>query len=229
MTSNRFLLTLSGIQLALFVPLAWWAHRHPHSAVELTMTHRLQKKRSPFWRMAIRALSTLAGEAMLLNVLVVPTAIIFWKRRLRLEAAMTLGISWTSALVRTVIKQAVNRPRPSPLLVHMSRHKKTKSFPSGHVTSCVDFWGWLVALNILLMRGHSPQRMALLGLPSVFVVLVGPSRIYLGEHWATDVVGGYLFGGGWLALFLQLYLVLRENSVLAGPLSDSELFVMEMR
>jgi membrane-associated phospholipid phosphatase len=216
MKFNRFLFALSGVQLALFVPLAWWAHRHPHPSVELTMTHRLQEKRSPFWRMAIRAFSTLAGEAMLLNVLVIPTAIIFWKRRLRLEAAMTIGISWTSTLVRTVIKQTVNRPRPSPLLVHMSRHKKTKSFPSGHVTSSVDFWGWLVALNILLMRRHPPQCLALLGLPTVFVVLVGPSRIYLGEHWATDVVGGYLFGGGWLALSLQLYLALRENGVLAG-------------
>ena len=46
-----------------------------------------------------------------------------------------------------------------------------------------------------------------------FVVLVGPSRMYLADHWLTDVVGGYLFGGGWLCFSLRLYLSLREKDV----------------
>jgi len=46
------------------------------------------------------------------------------------------------------------------------------------------------------------------------VVLVGPTRIYLGDHWTTDVLGGYLFGGTWLSLSLWLYLTLEKKRVL---------------
>ena len=55
---------------------------------------------------------------------------------------------------------------------------------------------------------------ALASLPALFVVLVGPARIYLGVHWASDVLGAYLFGGSWLALSLRLYLALRNRKML---------------
>ena len=208
---DRVMLALSTIQLALFAPIAWWAHKHPQPPVELAIIDVVQKKRPPFLQFVIRTLSTLAGSAALLNVLVVPTAIVLWRRRLRLEATMAIGISWTCALVRILIRQVVSRPRPNPLLVHISARKQTKSFPSGHVTSSLTFWGWLFALGILQWRGSRPWQKALLSLPAMCIVLVGPTRIYLGEHWATDVLGGYLFGGGWLGLAVQVYLFLKNK------------------
>jgi membrane-associated phospholipid phosphatase len=210
MKGNRFLIAVSLLQFALFVPIAWWARKHPQPPLELAVTYALQWKGSSFPREAVRALSTIAGSASLLNVLVVPTALLLWKQHWRLEAVLTVGISWSNALARTLIKQLVYRPRPSPLLVPMSGRKKTKSFPSGHVCSSVDFWGWLAAVSLL--RGTTPWHKGLAGFAVLCLVCIGPSRVYLGDHWATDVLGGYLFGGGWLGLFLQLYLVLRARS-----------------
>jgi hypothetical protein len=70
---DQLLLVLSTVQFVLFVPLAWWAHKHPRPPVELAMTHVLQKKRSPFLQLVIRIVSTLTGSSASLNVLVVPT------------------------------------------------------------------------------------------------------------------------------------------------------------
>jgi undecaprenyl-diphosphatase len=205
---DQLLLLTSMVQFALFAPLAWWAHKHPQPPVEVGMTHLLQKKQPAFLHDATLVLSTLSGSAVLLNILVVPTALVLWKRHLRLEAVMTLGISWASALVRIVIKEVVDRPRPSPLLVHTTKRSRKTSFPSGHVASSVGFWGWLFALGMLLRKEAPRWQKGWLSLPLLFVVLVGPSRMYLGDHWLTDVLGGYLFGGGWLCFSLRLYLKL---------------------
>ena len=213
MKRDQLLLITSMVQFALLAPLAWWAHKHPQPPVEVGITDIFQKKRSAFLHYAIRILSTITGSAILLNVLVVPAAVALWKRHLRLEAIMTAAISWTSALTRMVIKVLVARPRPSPLLVHTTKPSRKGSFPSGHVASSVDFWGWLFVLGILLVKGNRQWQKGLLSLPALFIVLVGPTRIYLGDHWSTDVLGGYLFGGGWLCLSLRLYLSLREKSV----------------
>src|SRR5438105_1984765 len=73
----------------------------------------------------------------------------------------------------------------------------------------------LFALCIILFRGKHWWRTALLIISALFFVLVGPSRIYLGDHWASDVLGAYLIGGIWLAMSLWLYLYLRGRGVLA--------------
>jgi len=186
------------------------------------MTHLFQKKHSAFLHYATIVVSTLSGSAVLLNILVVPTALVLWKRNLRLEAMMTLGNSWTSTLVRMVIKEVVDRPRPSPLLVYTTKRSRKTSFPSGHVASSLGFWGWLFALGMLVMKENRRWQKGLLSLPLLFVVLVGPSRIYLGDHWLSDVLFSFLFGGGWFCLSLRLYLRLREKGVLTREQSSRE-------
>jgi membrane-associated phospholipid phosphatase len=119
--------------------------------------------------------------------------------------------SWSMLLVRALIQQLVHRPRPSPLLVHVTRHQKSKSFPSGHVTSALSLWGWLLGIGLIRHADLAGRQKALLGIPALFIAFTGPSRVYLGEHWTSDVLGGYLLAGGWVGLCLQLYLLLRKR------------------
>ncbi|HEV2662334.1 MAG TPA: phosphatase PAP2 family protein [Ktedonobacteraceae bacterium] len=209
MKRSRLLVASSILQFALFVPVAVWARKHPHPPVELAMTHAFQRKRSSFLQKLVQGISGIVGSAVLLNILVLPTAFLLWRRNWRLEAILTMAISWLGVLVRVSVAQFIKRPRPSPTLVAMSDDKGTKSFPSGHVCSSVGFWGWLATIS--LIRGTTPWHKALAAFAALCLVIVGPSRVYLGDHWVTDVVGGYLFGGGWLALCVQLYLVLRTG------------------
>jgi undecaprenyl-diphosphatase len=54
----------------------------------------------------------------------------------------------------------------------------------------------------------------LLSIPALIIILIGPSRVYLGDHWASDMLGGYLLGGSWLTLAMRIYLKLRKGGVL---------------
>ncbi len=202
------ILPLSALaQLALFVPVVWWARRHRQQpAGEVAFTQLMQKKQTSFVRRFIQAVDSLTCSAALLNILVVPLAGILWKMRLRLEALMILATCWTSIVMRTALKDMVDRKRPHPFFVRVSKKARTQSFPSGHVVSSVCLWGWLFALAVSSKNKALPGRRTLLGISALIMAFSGPARIYLGEHWATDVIGGYLLGGGWLCLALSIYL-----------------------
>jgi undecaprenyl-diphosphatase len=118
-------------------------------------------------------------------------------REARLVAAVTLG---AGALVE-VLKAVVDRPRP-PVSVQLAVETNA-SFPSGHTVLATAVLGVLAAL--LARRSGSPAVRAVL--PSVAVavaVLVGLSRLYLGVHWASDVLGAWLLGCCWLVLCLTV-------------------------
>lgn len=107
------------------------------------------------------------------------------------------------SLLNTAIKVAVARPRPTVADVRILQHASGYSFPSGHVTSYTVLFGFLIGLAFMHLR--AAWRWALAAVLAVPIVLVGPSRIYLGDHWASDVLGGYLLGALWLSIVLHTY------------------------
>ena len=205
-----FLLIASALQFALLIPLARWANKHRHPPLDIAITHLIQKKDPSFMRHLVLVINFILSSVASLSILVVPLALLMWKMRLRLEALITIASCWTGGLVRTGIKWLVGRPRPNPLLVKVTKQSGGKSFPSGDVSSAVIVWGWLAALGLMRQESKLGEKL-LFSLPVLPIALVGPARVYLGDHWMTDVLGGYLFGGGWLSLTLSLYLFLRER------------------
>ncbi len=209
------LLTLDAIVIALFTFLAIWVAHHPVLAIDVTITRAFQANQSPWLRYAMLAVSYIGNVMALSAGLVVLSAILFWILDLRLEAILVVAVSATSAILYSLIKLIVARPRPSASLVQIIQAASGQSFPSGHVMSYVAFWGLLFSLGVILFRGQHWWRSALLIISALFVVLVGPSRVYLGDHWTSDVLGAYLLGGIWLAMSLWLYLYLKGRGMLA--------------
>jgi len=209
------LLVVYGIMLALSALLAVWVAYHPVLAIDVTITRAFQENQSPWLRYTMIAASYIGNVTALSLGLIVLAAVLFLLVDLRLEAIMVVVVSATSALLNWLIKLVVARPRPSASLVDIIQATSGQSFPSGHVMSYVAFWGLLFSLGVILFRGKHWWRTALLIVSALFVVLVGPSRIYLGDHWATDVLGAYLIGGLLLGLSLWIYLFLRGQGVLA--------------
>jgi membrane-associated phospholipid phosphatase len=209
------LLTIDAILLALFAFLAIWIAYHPVLAIDVTITRDFQANESPWLRYTMLAVSYIGNVMALSAGLIVLAAILFWILDLRLEAILVVVVSATSDILNSLIKLIVARPRPSASLVEIIQAASGLSFPSGHVMSYVAFWGLLFSFGVILFRGKHWWRTALLIISALFVVLVGPSRIYLGDHWASDVLGAYLLGGIWLAMSLWLYLYVKGRGVLA--------------
>ncbi len=210
------LLQIYGLQLTLFGLLAWFVHVHPILPLDVAITRSFQQNQAPWLRITMLAISY-PGSSLLLPVLVLLTVGVFWVVGSRLEAVFVGGLSTISLLLNLLVKVQVSRPRPTANLVHIIQAALGYSFPSGHVMAYIAYWGLLSSFGVILFEGKHWWRIALLTTSAAFVVLIGPSRIYLGDHWASDVLGAYLIGGVLLGLAVALYLPLKERSVLETP------------
>lgn len=216
---------LIGIYIGIFIlfgALAFFVRVHPILAIDVAITQEFQEYRPAWLNGLMVAVSYLGNNSLLFSLLILLAAIIFWEVQLRLEALMIVGLSIVSTILNVSIKLLISRPRPATPIVLVIQHAVGYSFPSGHVMSYVAFWGLLFSLGLILLKRDRWWHYALLVISGLFVVLVGPSRIYLGDHWASDVLGAYMFGGLLLGLTLWLYLALKNRGVLAAPPKPGE-------
>lgn len=217
-----FLLLGDAVQFVLFGALAVFVHIHPILPLDVAITRDFQANQSPWLRITMLAISY-PGSSFVLPALVVLTVVIFWSLGDRLEAVFVAGLSSFSLLLDLLVKLLIHRPRPSTGLVKVIQSAIGYSFPSGHVMAYVAYFGLLFAFGILLFQGRHWWRTALLIVSAAFVVLIGPSRVYLGDHWASDVIGAYLIGGVLWGLAVGLYLPLKERTVLETQRSRSRM------
>lgn len=208
----RLLFSFYAVLLVLFASLAWWAHANPVNPLDVAITLEFQEH-LPFWLRLIMEIISYPGSSFVLPLLVLLSTVAFAFVGLRLEAVIIPVHSVMSALLNAGLKLLVGRPRPNVQLVEVFQSAKGLSFPSGHVMAYLAFWGLIFSLTILLFQGWRWWRIFLLSVAGLFLLLVGPSRIILGDHWASDVLGSYLIGGALLGVTLWIYLRLKRRGV----------------
>jgi membrane-associated phospholipid phosphatase len=128
------------------------------------------------------------------------------------RAAPMLVVAAMSAGIYSITAMVIQRPRPSGDLVHVIRHTGSTSYPSGHVA----FFSWLLILLIVCLAvGRLPKAIvgAIWVAAALVLLAVCIGRIYLGEHWPSDILGGLALGLGWTSLVLSVRLI--SNPALA--------------
>lgn len=150
---------------------------------------------------------TFLGEPTLLVGASVVLALWLWHRGRGRAGLALLAVTLTGRVLGEVQKYWIARARPDlePHLVIV----KTQSFPSGHATSSMVFYLTLA----LLLAGRSRWRREAIGAAIMLSLLIGTSRVMLGVHWPSDVIGGWSFGLLWVLLTLRpAERVLRSDS-----------------
>jgi undecaprenyl-diphosphatase len=155
----------------------------------------------PGWLDGPMRIVTALGYYWVVLPLLVVVVSFFYQSGWRLSAALLLVSTAGSAVLTTVLKSVFERARPE--VFDSGYHASFYSFPSGHATVAVGFYGMLTLVLAYRLRGTARWTLAVSGI--LVVLLIGFSRLYLGVHYPTDVVAGYLAALLWLVCVGAVY------------------------
>jgi len=175
----------------------------PSFAIDLQITTAIQLINFPSFALLMNLISWpgFAPQAVIITVLIV---MLIYSFGLHWEALMALIAAIFSTAINLLVKDLVQRARPTAGVVNVIATLNSYSFPSGHVMFYLGFFGFIWFLTFSLLK-PSIKRSLVLVFFSILIVLVGLSRIYLGQHWASDVFGAYLLGSLTLVVTIQFY------------------------
>jgi membrane-associated phospholipid phosphatase len=182
------------------------------SAADAPLLQWLVAHRTPAATVVAMTISTVGGTAGM-AVLATLAALVLWLRHRRWEAGVVIVAAAGAGVLVETLKNLYDRIRPpeaTRLVVETNF-----SLPSGHALGSTVVLGILAAVAALVLRGTAARVTAVV-LAAVLVAAIGVSRLYLGVHWLTDVLDGWLVGGTWLALCVML-LVHRQPVPLPDP------------
>ena len=137
--------------------------------------------------------------------MVVAVAFVFWFLKYYRESIYFLA-TLLAPVADAILKLIIHRPRPTGDVITVFGKEVGSSFPSGHVMFYTVFFGYLFATMFFVNKIPRKMKYLIVILSLSLIVLISISRIYLGAHWITDTIGGYLFGFIFLAVLLYFYL-----------------------
>ena len=150
----------------------------------------------------MKAVSTLGKSWIVIGLAGAAVAGLFVLRR-RQECLTAAGVLFI-LILSPILQLFVDRSRPPADMVGLDVPFSGLSFPSGHAYQSFVFFGFLIYLcNVLI--GRVWLRRSVQALLASLILAIGVSRVYLGAHWPSDVLGSYLIGGSFLALLFRAY------------------------
>jgi membrane protein DedA with SNARE-associated domain/membrane-associated phospholipid phosphatase len=166
--------------------------------VDLAVFHFLQQLRTGTIDRVMIVITGMGSVGVLLPLAVTVALWLLWRRSWR-TAAYWVGVAAFGEVLVQLLKFTLGRRRPLDLYTGAELF----SFPSGHAVVSTVMLGFLAFL--MSRRQAMGTRLVIATLAGLYVALVAFSRLYLGAHWLSDVVGGISLGVAWVAVVAMVY------------------------
>jgi len=182
--------------------------RADQNTLEFVLRHRVG------WISTTARMVTVVGSGWIVALVVAGAAMVLALRRRPVDALFVVMSVIGTAIAVAVVKHAVGRPRPA---LHDRLVSATgAAFPSGHAAQSIACYGALAVVVVLASRSNRVRTFAMVA-AAVVAFAVGGSRIYLGVHWLSDVVGGWLLAAGWLLALIGIRAIAVPSSTGSPP------------
>jgi undecaprenyl-diphosphatase len=192
---------LSLVAAIFFGIIALLIGRDKISAFDLSIISTVQGWENPTLTTIMKRLSwsgtTLVVVFLAIGILIFLAAVLGHRKELLLFIAIIGG----APLLNNVLKSFFRRERPD---IHRLAEEASFSFPSGHSMTAFALYGGVIYLLWRHVRSGA-GKFLLTAAGSIIILSIGISRIYLGVHYPSDVIGGYLASGVWLGLSIGIF------------------------
>ena len=194
----------AGAGVGVFGGLGWLVGSEATGALDVAISTGLQQAENALLATSMQAISALGAPPLGLPLLIGVPALL-WRFGHRLAGPFALLGAVGATLGAAALKQLWRRPRPTDEVVTIFGDAPAgTSFPSGHTLLYVTFFGFLLYWSWTFLR-PGRLRTVLVTTCGLLIGLIGVSRIYLGHHWASDVLASYALGFAGLLVLIQLY------------------------
>lgn len=198
---------ITAVCLAVFAVLFAIVRKNRSQALDAAITIKVQGQKSQTFDRLMHIVSW-PGFPPQSRLLPPSISAVLWFLGFRLEAVFQL-LAWGTGGISFTVKRAMKRPRPQSSATNqairvVAANIGGSSFPSGHVLNYVGVYGFLTYLAYTWIRPRRIRR-TVSSVLLTLLALVGPSRVYLGHHWFTDVTASYMLGTTYLIAITNIY------------------------
>jgi len=190
--------------LFIFILLSVYVIAEPPQYLDIHISKEIQENQNVFINNIMIGISGLGRTAISL-IIVVLLSLFFMLKKYKKEALLMISTLF-SGILGLALKILINRPRPSKEFVILLEDTHYQSFPSGHVLFYTVFFGSLI---LIILTNDVLQNRIKIVLASICLLMIfmgAVSRVYLGAHWFTDVLGGFILGIMFLCVTGYYYL-----------------------
>ncbi|MCC8360407.1 phosphatase PAP2 family protein [Salinimicrobium sediminilitoris] len=204
--TNQFLVVL----ILLFISLSALVYFFPPTFIDIKISKEIQDEHGAIENLMI-FISWFGGTIKVLSLSLGAACVFYFMKYVK--EALFIASTMLVSVVNYGFKLLIDRPRPDSSLVNILQDAEHHSFPSGHTSFYVVYFGFLIFLMIYLKIPKKRLRSLGIFICAFLIATIPFSRIYLGVHWVTDVIGGFVLGLIMLIIIIQTYLSTKSSKI----------------